>query len=146
MGKGTIIKWTDWEIAILKEKYPHTPGKHMRRFLPSRTLSAIRSKASLLKVHRLRTKATVWTKAELETLIHYYPMMAAKHLLPKLPGKTLQSIYSKAASLCLKAYDNSRIDRYIRENIATSSIYRISKQLGCYCSGIRYRAQIMGLI
>lgn len=138
-------KWTEKETALLRRHYATATWQELCSLLPGRSATSISRKASKLKLHR-GNGSEDWTEEEMNILIRNYPRMQAKHLQALLPHRSLASIYRKANDLCLSAYDNTVTDRIIRENFGKSPLNQIAKQLGSYCSSIRYRAQALGLL
>lgn len=136
--------WTAEEKEILRRSYAASTADELLRLLPGRNLSAIYRKASGMGLRRTQTGE--WTREEMDILSSLYSKLPARHIQPHLPGRSLSAIYHKASELCLTAYDNAETDRIISENFGLWSLSRIARRIGCCCSSVRSRAQVLGLI
>ena len=53
MEKEKNTKWHEKEIDVLKKYYPFVTREEMTKLLPGRSYSAIRAKASKLKINKI---------------------------------------------------------------------------------------------
>lgn len=92
--------WTNEEILILKENYPHCNGKEMEKLLPNRKASNINSKASHLGIK----KDKKWNESDIVVLKQCFDNgMSLYEIVDKFKGKySYNSIQSKANKLGLR--------------------------------------------
>ena len=103
--RGHYQKWTDEEIAILKEYYPKEGLKVAER-LPNRTWRAVRQEAKELGVN---TRRHFWTEEEDNILREHYPHEGSK-TIQYLPNHTKGSMVLHAMKLGLK-YEGKKQDK-----------------------------------
>lgn len=137
-------KWSVKDIELLRRVYPTASSEELQEMFPSRSLTAIRRKASKVSVRK--DKSQNWSAEEIDILLKTYPFMPASQVMKRLPGRSRRAIYSKAQALCCKAYDNSEIDTIIRNQYLKKSLLQISRRIGCSESVVRYRVRLLGLI
>ena len=104
--KRSKRRWTDKEIAFMKDYYGVLPAKEIAERL-DRSYDAIRNKASELGI----TKDNTWSDKEIALLKALYGRMPASEIA-KILDKTEAAIYHKASRLSLKAY---KLPPYIRD-------------------------------
>ena len=137
-------RWTLTEIELLTRVYATATAGELISLFPKRNLSSIYRKASSMRLRR--SNPNEWSDKELDILTKLYPIMPARQVMGYLPGRSLLAIYQKARNLCLSAYDNSETDVIIRSSFGSCSLSEIARRLGCSCSSVHYRAQVLGLI
>jgi len=91
------IKWTQEEDNLIISNYPIS-GPDMQ--LPGRTRVAIKNRAQYLGVY-FRDEYAHWSKAELDILRTYYPVLGGK-IIDRLPGRSLRNIQITAFRLGIK--------------------------------------------
>ena len=104
--KRSRKRWTDEEIAFMKDYYGVLPPKEIARLL-GRSYNAVRNKAVELGL----TKSLDWTDKEIALLKALYGRMPASEIA-KLLGRSKGAVYHKAMKLGLKAY---KLPPYIRD-------------------------------
>ena len=90
-------KWTDDELAILKEFCPKVGAAGVHKLLPHRSVNACENMALKLGVSAQKLK---WTDAEIEILRENYPKLG-KAVAELLPGRTAMTCQAKASALGL---------------------------------------------
>ena len=94
-GRGN--KWTDDELAILKEFCPKVGAAGVHKLLPHRSVNACENMALKLGVSARKIK---WTDAEIEILRENYPKLG-KAVAELLPDRTAMTCQAKACALGL---------------------------------------------
>ena len=104
--KRSNKRWTDEEIAFMKDYYGILPPKEIARLL-GRSYNAVRNKAVELGL----TKNCDWTDKEISLLKALYGRMPASEIA-KLLGRSEDAVYHKAMKLGLRAY---KLPPYIKD-------------------------------
>lgn len=89
--------WNEYELKILKEKYPYI-GTDIIKFMPHRTKSSITTKAYKLNIGLL--KNANWSNEEIDILRENYSDMGKK-IVDLLPNRSWVQIQKKARQLSL---------------------------------------------
>lgn len=104
------VRWSDWELEILKKYYCSEGKNGVVRFLPHRSYSAIYLKACELG---LTTEYVYddnkWTESELEILSTYYPKGGVLACIEKGLNRTECAILKKASTLGIKMSEEDRL-------------------------------------
>jgi len=104
--KRSKKRWTDKEIAFMRDHYGVLSAKEIARLL-GRSYNAVRNKAVELGL----TKSLDWTDKEISLLKALYGRMPASEIA-KLLSRSEGAVYHKAMKLGLKAY---KLPPYIRD-------------------------------
>lgn len=106
--------WSEAEEQILRDNYQNNTVKQIANdFLPNKTASQIKDKAS-----KLRLSKPKWTIHELDLLVEHGAKYRAGDIVEKfLPNKTIQQICSKRKALNIKRrkYINTQTRQKHRE-------------------------------
>ena len=139
----SVRPWESWEDDIVAHHYPDVPNIMIS--LPWRTLRAIRSRASLLKVAVYNDP--FWTIEEQKTLIDLHPDMAA--VRQALPHRTSYAIQRKIAILGL-AKRNRKLWTTEREEVLKRTASALNDRalgavFGVSISSVQQKRARMGL-
>lgn len=93
LGLECVVKWTEDEIALVKEYYPKGGSKLVKQKGLDKPTNLISSKASSLGL-RLDVPRANWSDADVEVLVKYYGK-EGMDVLDRLPGKTKLSVINK---------------------------------------------------
>lgn len=93
LGLECVVKWSDEDIAILKEYYPKGGSKLVKRKGVDKPTNLIASKANSMGL-KLNVSRVSWSDAEVEILIKYYGI-EGMNVLKRLPGKNRLSVINK---------------------------------------------------
>jgi len=92
--------WTAEMVTLLREVYPKYSGKELQRFFPKQTLAAIKTRAKILGIKKLKQRFR-FTPEQIEILKCDYAETANSVFVEKF-GCSLFSIYKAANRLGLK--------------------------------------------
>ena len=90
------LMWTVAEKQRLMNTYKRVPMDRLPLLFPDRTLSAIMSRASLLRIPRPGLK---WTREEDALLRKVYGKMPWEQLLSLFPGRTYHAVVTRASKV-----------------------------------------------
>ncbi|HIJ71503.1 MAG TPA: hypothetical protein HPP87_09090 [Planctomycetes bacterium] len=96
--RGRGRRWTDGEVALLKELYPECPLPEISKRL-NRTVGAIENRAHQLGIKRKTYLDKLWTAEELQLLRELYPISNDIQYIAKRVGRSPSTIRAKAHSL-----------------------------------------------
>ncbi len=96
--RGYGRKWTDKEVALLKELYPECPIPEIAKRL-GRTVVAITDKAYYLGVKRKSYPDKLWTAEELQLLRELYPTHKDIQDIAERIGRSPSAVRAKADGL-----------------------------------------------
>lgn len=110
-NKGNVkVRWSDWEIDMLKEHYLKKGKNGMVALLPHRTYSAIYLKATELGlITECESDINKWSDAELKILYSFYPKFGALGCIANGLVRTECAIIKKASTLGVKMSEEARI-------------------------------------
>jgi len=114
-------KWTDWEVAIVKECYANSPQKEiLAKLLNKRSWAAIMRQAREEEIRRVidDRPAVNWDPLDVEFLKQNYATASKKEILERIP-KEWAAIQTKVSSL--KKEGVSNLDRVSVSRISTQS-------------------------
>ena len=94
--------WTEKEDKILQEKYLTTDAKDLQKFLPNRSIDAIRERAKKLGLK----KNNRWTEEEDNILKTFYPYIGSD-VVELIPRHSRDACTDRANRIGLKYYANT---------------------------------------
>lgn len=121
------VGWSREDEQKLRDLYPTSSLEQLAEQL-GRSVKAIRSRAKVLKVKRVRDYR-VWTEAQIAILMLGYPD-APSNSLAKMLGRTLSQVYGKATKLGFEkseAYRASPAACRLRRGDQVGRAYRFPK-------------------
>jgi hypothetical protein len=98
--RGHGRKWTDKDVALLKELHPECPLTEIAKRL-DRTVSAITGKAHYLGIKRKSHLDKLWTAEELQLLRQLYPTHENIQDMAEKIGRSPAVVRAKAYDLGL---------------------------------------------
>lgn len=151
-------KWSESEVALLKEHYPSSDWGIVLASLPCHNRVSIKTKAQKLGIKRLVNtpgiKPNSWSDSEIALLKEHYPVASWSTLLSLLPGRSKQAIRLKSHKLSLfregytPRYPNwsSDEDNVLKDNYNSATWCELSELLpGRTIMAINHRAGVLGL-
>lgn len=97
---GGYPKWTDAEIALLRELFPRTPWPELAAAFPGRSRQAVQQMAkATLKLKREINRREKWTSDETIILRRLYPTVSDDELRDAFPRHTFLAIQRQASAL-----------------------------------------------
>lgn len=136
-------RWTADELDILKNHYKYNQIKLVQKLLPSRSYSAIVSKAEKLGI---KTR-TYWSDKEIKILCNNYHKCSLDEMMILLPGRTRKTIITMAQQYNLinaVKFQSYEID-FIKEHWKDMTDEEIGKHLGRNPGGIANKRLMLGL-
>lgn len=106
--------YTDAELALLRQHYPHLGPRGMVDLLPGRSTHSITNKANglNLRVLKRRRKPVMtfnqWKPHELDVMYEHYEAGGIAACEPLLPNRTLMAIRRKACEMKLTTKANQQ--------------------------------------
>jgi hypothetical protein len=141
-----ITRWTEEDIALLREYYPTATAEELLQLFPDRTPMGIRKKARKLGIKSDTEKdwegyrndperwsarwENRWTKEEDALLKEKYPTATADELLSLFPGRTPQSIRNRVYRLGIPCETPKRWKTFRRncESILTPADHAVMQE------------------
>ena len=145
LNEQSLLHWEDWELDIIRERYPDEGVAIIKDLKPNRTKEAIRAKANVLKV--FRNRKPIWEDWELDIIRERYPDEGFD-IIPYLNSKNQTQLIRQTRKMGLKV--NSRRDwteeelSYLKEH-GTESPAKIARNLNRAESSVKLKLKQLGL-
>jgi len=144
------VEWTDREHRVLERHYARlAPAEIRARYLPHRTIIAIRERAG--KLHLRRPRPAAWTTHETQLLERYYHTLPAGEFSRRyLPHRSREAILLRARRLGLRkrterAWTGRELAAVRRHFMRPGGLKHLSRALGRTEKVIDSKARALGL-
>jgi DNA-binding transcriptional regulator YiaG len=110
-------RWSQEELAALRELYPLGRWPALKKALPGRTVAAVRNMAISLEIRNERNPRVAWTGAEKHLLTRLYPSGSWKSICAAIPRHHQSAIAKQGNLMGLKRDGSTKKSRFnvIRE-------------------------------